>query len=257
MGIMTTLSFNFSEVNTTSTLGKFDDPVCTTIFYKHYVFEPIYWSHCRGPHGKILMLNNRMVADWGPHGKFLNNCSEDVNSTICDYITNIRWNHTDHGTYTHHHTKGLMTWHEGGLAPPWPHLVTDKDHVGPEHWDLWKLPAALASLYFYAGNFSGTSQSSSDYWFTYNSLISIQACVHLPYLIAIGEIEVNYIMRNIDCPNCRLYTCFNHYHLFQQQYGFHPSSPGPYGGLDPGYCALKKRVSAQNLHHRVLWQWLF
>ncbi|XP_027465211.1 periphilin-1-like isoform X3 [Zalophus californianus] len=40
-------------------------------------------------------------------------------------------------------------------------------------------------------------------------------------------------------------------------YGFHPSSPGPYGGLDPGYCALKKRVSAQNLHHRVLWQWLF
>ncbi|XP_027978092.1 endogenous retrovirus group K member 18 Env polyprotein-like [Eumetopias jubatus] len=102
-----------------------------------------------------------------------------------------------------------MAWHEGGLASPRPRLVTDKDHVGPEQWDLWKLPAALASLYFYAGNFSRTSRSSSDYWFTYNSSISIQACVHLPYLIAIGEIEVNYTMRSTDCPNCRLYTCLN------------------------------------------------
>ena len=40
-----------------------------------------------------------------------------------------------------HHDKGLLGWLDGGLAPPCPRIVLDKQS-GPEQWDIWKLAAS-------------------------------------------------------------------------------------------------------------------
>ena len=31
-----------------------------------------------------MFVANHTIVDWGPHGMWLSNCSEDVNSTVCD-----------------------------------------------------------------------------------------------------------------------------------------------------------------------------
>ena len=30
-------------------------------------------------------------VDWGPHGMWVSNCSGDINSTVCDYATQVAW----------------------------------------------------------------------------------------------------------------------------------------------------------------------
>ena len=34
-----------------------------------------------------MFVANHTIVDWGPHGMWLSNCSDDINSTICDYTT--------------------------------------------------------------------------------------------------------------------------------------------------------------------------
>ena len=41
----------------------------------------------------------------------------------------------------HYYDKGLLERLDGGLAPPHPRIVLDKQS-GPEQWDIWKLSAS-------------------------------------------------------------------------------------------------------------------
>ena len=41
----------------------------------------------------------------------------------------------------HYYDNGLLVWLDGGLAPPCPRIVLDKQS-GPEQWDIWKLAAS-------------------------------------------------------------------------------------------------------------------
>ena len=70
---------------------------------------------------------------------WLSNCSEDVNSSMCDYATQVAWKIND-TTMEHYHDKGLLGWLDGGLAPPHPRIILNKQS-GPEQWDIWKLVA--------------------------------------------------------------------------------------------------------------------
>lgn len=50
--------------------------------------------------------------------------------------------------------------------------------------NIWKLAAALKTVYFYNESFWGTASSVSVYNFTMNN---VAACVPLPYLLLIGN----------------------------------------------------------------------
>ena len=41
----------------------------------------------------------------------------------------------------HYYDKGLLEWLDGGLAPPRPGIILDKQS-GPEQWNIWKLAAS-------------------------------------------------------------------------------------------------------------------
>ena len=85
------------------------------------------------------------------------------------------------------HDKGLLGWLDGGLAPPHPRIVLDKQS-GPEQWDIWKLAVSTEQLGTWTGHFIGTSRGHSNYFFRYNQSYFIQACVSLPFVIAIGKV---------------------------------------------------------------------
>ena len=38
-----------------------------------------------------MFMAKRTIVDGGPHGMWLSNCSDDVNSTVCDYATQVAW----------------------------------------------------------------------------------------------------------------------------------------------------------------------
>ena len=108
----------------------------------------------------------------------------------------------------HYHDKGLLGWLDGGLAPPGPRIVLDKQS-GPEQWDILKLAGSTEELGIWTGHFTGTSHSHSNYFFRYNQSYFIQACVPLPFFIAIGNLQFNKTLRSVTCINCKLYTCLN------------------------------------------------
>jgi len=66
---------------------------------------------------------------------------------VCGYLTAqmifttlcVIWKVTD-TTMEHYCDKGLLEWLDGGLAPPRPRIVLDKQS-GPEQWAIWKLAA--------------------------------------------------------------------------------------------------------------------
>ena len=53
-------------------------------------------------------------------------------TTLC-----VIWKVTD-TTMEPYYDKGPLGWLDGGLAPPCPRIVLDKQS-GPEQWDIWKL----------------------------------------------------------------------------------------------------------------------
>ena len=72
-----------------------------------------------------MFVANYNIVDWGPHGMWLSDCSDDINSTICDYVTQVAWNITN-TTMEHCHDKGLLGWLDGRTAPPCPRIVLNK-----------------------------------------------------------------------------------------------------------------------------------
>ena len=64
---------------------------------------------------------------------------------VCGYLTAqmilttlcVIWKVTD-TMMEHYYDKGLLEWFDGGLAPPHPRIVLNKQS-GPEQWDIWKL----------------------------------------------------------------------------------------------------------------------
>ena len=91
-----------------------------------------------------MFMVNHTIVDGGPHGMWLSNCSDDINSTVCDYAPQVAWKVTN-TTMEHYHDKGLLGWLDGGMAPPRPRTVLDKQ-IGPEQWDIWNLLQAPKNL---------------------------------------------------------------------------------------------------------------
>ena len=73
-----------------------------------------------------MFVASYTIVDWGPHGIWLSNCSDDINSTICDYVTQVTWKITNSSM-----DKGLLVWLDGRVAPPRPQTVLNK-RIGPE-----------------------------------------------------------------------------------------------------------------------------
>ena len=63
--------------------------------------------------------SNYTIVDREPHGMWLSNCSDDINSIVCDYATQVAWEVTN-TTMEHYHDKGLLGWLDGGMAPDRP-----------------------------------------------------------------------------------------------------------------------------------------
>ena len=61
----------------------------------------------------------------------------------------------------------------------------------------------------WAGYFTGTSHSHSNHSFRYNRSYFIQACVPLPFVIAIGNLQFNKTLNSVTCIDCKLYACLN------------------------------------------------
>ena len=119
--------------------GKEHRTLCKGFTYKNFTYTPVCWDKCQAKSGKLMFVANHIIVDWGPRGMWLSNCSEDVNCSVCDYATQVAWKIND-TTMEHYHDKGLPGWFDGGLAPPRPRIILDKQS-GPEQWDIWKLIA--------------------------------------------------------------------------------------------------------------------
>ena len=59
------------------------------------------------------------------------------------------------------------------------------------------------------GYFTETSHGFSHYSFHYNHSYFIQACVPLPFDVAIRNLQFNETLHSVTCINCKLYTCLN------------------------------------------------
>ena len=108
----------------------------------------------------------------------------------------------------HYHDKGLLGWLDSEMAPPHPQIVLNK-RIGPEQWDIWKLAASTKELVTWTGYFTKTNHGSSHHSFHYNHSYFIQACVPLPFVVAIENLQFNTTLHSITCINCKLYTCVN------------------------------------------------
>ena len=127
-----------------------------------------------------MFVASHTIVDWGPHGMWRSNCSEQVNSMVCDYVRQVTRKVTD-TTMEHYHDIGLLGWLDGGLAPPCPRIVLDKQN-GPEQWDIWTLAASTEQLGTWTGHFTGTSHGHSNYFFRYNQSYLYRPVSHFPLL---------------------------------------------------------------------------
>ena len=84
-----------------------------------------------------MFVANYTIVDWEPYGMCLSNLSDNINSTMYDYVTQVTWKITN-SSMEHFHDKGLLGWLDGGMAPPCPQTVLNRQ-IGPEQWDIWKL----------------------------------------------------------------------------------------------------------------------
>uniref|UniRef100_A0A3Q7NKH7 Endogenous retrovirus group K member 13-1 Env polyprotein-like n=1 Tax=Callorhinus ursinus TaxID=34884 RepID=A0A3Q7NKH7_CALUR len=106
----------------------------------------------------------------------------------------------------------LMAWGDGGIADPRISHQKFPDHIQTH---LWKIAAALKTVRFYNGTFSGTANSASTYNFTMLKEMNVTACVPLPYLFLIGNFSFD---NGINCTKCRLYSCVNSSIEFEPEY---------------------------------------
>ena len=144
-----------------------------------------------------MFVANYNIVDWGPHGMWLSDCSDDINSTICDYAAQVAWKITNI-MMKYYHDKGLLGWLDGGMAPPRPRIILNK-WIGPQQWDIWKLSVSTEELGTWTEYFLGTSRSHSNYSFCYNHSYCIQASGPLPFVIAIGNLQFNKTLHSVTC----------------------------------------------------------
>ena len=115
LGLFTALSLSVNHIYTTETLGKKlgkeQRTLCKGFTYKNFTYTPVCWDKCQAKSGKLMFVANHTIIDWGPHGMWLSNCSDDVNSTVCDYATQVAWKIND-TTMEHYHAKDFL----GGLT---------------------------------------------------------------------------------------------------------------------------------------------
>ena len=74
-----------------------------------------------------MFVANYTIVDWGPLvcDMWLSNCSDDINSTMCDYVTQVAWKITN-SSMEHFHDKGLLGWVDGGMTPPRSLIILNK-----------------------------------------------------------------------------------------------------------------------------------
>ena len=142
------LSLAVNHVYTTETLGKElgkeQRRLCKEFTYKNFKYTPVCWNKCQAKSAKLIFVASHTIVDWGPQGMWLSNCSDDINSTVCDYATQVAWKVTN-TAMEQYHDKGLLGWLEGGMAPPCPPIILNKQ-IGPEQWDTWKIAASAEDL---------------------------------------------------------------------------------------------------------------
>ena len=84
-----------------------------------------------------------------------------------------------------------VEWH-----PPHPRIVLD-NQIGLEQWDTWKLVAGTKEFRTWTRHFTGTNCSLRSYFFRYNQTYFIQACVPLPFVLAIGSLQFNNTLHSV------------------------------------------------------------
>ena len=72
-----------------------------------------------------MFMASYTIVDWGPYGMWLSNYSDDINSTMWDYVTQVTWKITK-SSMEHFHDKGLLGGLDGEMAPSHPHIIPNK-----------------------------------------------------------------------------------------------------------------------------------
>ena len=103
-----------NHVYTTETLGKEQRTLCKGFTYKNFKYTLVHWAKCQAKSGKLIFVASHTIVDWGPHGMWLSNCSNDINSTVCDCATQMAWKVTN-TTMEHYHDKDFLA----GLTVEW------------------------------------------------------------------------------------------------------------------------------------------
>ena len=76
-------------------LGKEQRTLCKGFTYKNFTYIPIRWDKCQTKSRKSMFVANHTIVDWGPHGMWLSDCSEDINNTVWyGRSLTLRWNIT-------------------------------------------------------------------------------------------------------------------------------------------------------------------
>ena len=87
--LFTALSFYENHINTTKTLAKGQETLCKGFTYKKFKYIRVRWDRCQAKSGKWMFVANYTIVHWGPHDSWLSDCSDDINSTICHYATQV------------------------------------------------------------------------------------------------------------------------------------------------------------------------
>ena len=111
LGLFTALSLSVNHVYTTETLGKElgkeQRTTCKGFTNKNFKYIPVHWDKCQAKPGKLMLIANHTIVNWGPHSMWLLNCSDDINNTMYDYITEVTWKVTN-TTMEHDHDRGFL-----------------------------------------------------------------------------------------------------------------------------------------------------
>ena len=163
-------------------LGKERRTLCKGFTYKNFTYTPVHWDKCQTISRKSMFVANHTIVDWGPHGMWLSDCSDDINNTVCDMEG-------------HWHYNGTLLWQKTSWVA-WPWVSPNSsliNRVGLNNGTFGNLLQAPAwkNLELGPGHFIGTSRGHSNYFFRYNQSYFIQAWVPLPFVIAIENLQFN------------------------------------------------------------------
>ena len=61
-------------------LGKVQRTLCKGFTYKNITYTPVWWDKCQTKSRKLMLVANHVIVDWGPHGMWLSDCSDDINN---------------------------------------------------------------------------------------------------------------------------------------------------------------------------------